>query len=65
MCPLARTNDHAEAALIRGDTPGTPAQDQQTAQASAGQVKEQAKSLLVKEMLRWSGRHRIDVVTAN
>jgi hypothetical protein len=24
-----------------------------------------AKSLLVKEMLRWSGRHRIDVVTAN
>jgi hypothetical protein len=31
MCPLARTNDHAEAALTHSDTPGTPAQDPQTA----------------------------------
>src|SRR5450755_3953892 len=45
LCPLARTNDHAEAALIHRDTPGIPAQDQQTAQASARQVKEQAKGM--------------------
>jgi hypothetical protein len=38
-------NDHAEAVLTRSDTPGTPAQDQQTAPASAAQVKRQAKTL--------------------
>jgi hypothetical protein len=45
---LARTHDHAEAALTHHDTPGTPIQDRQNAQASTGQVKEQAKSLLIK-----------------
>ena len=42
MCPLARTNDHAGAVLMRSDTPGTPIQDPQSTRASAGQVKEQA-----------------------
>ncbi len=44
LCPLARTNDHAEAALTRHDTPGTPVQDPQTGQASARQVKRQAET---------------------
>jgi hypothetical protein len=35
----------AEAVLTHRDTPGTPAQDPQNAQASATQVKEQAKSV--------------------
>src|SRR5213075_788590 len=42
---LARTHDHAEAVLTHRDTPGTPAQDPRRAQTSAGQVKEQAKSV--------------------
>jgi hypothetical protein len=44
MCPLARTNDHADAALTPGDTPRTPAQDPQSTRASARQVKRQAKA---------------------
>src|SRR5689334_22857459 len=52
MCPLARTNDHAKAALTPGDTPGTAAQDPQTAQASAWQVKRQARGLL-RNWLTW------------
>src|ERR1017187_6153023 len=42
-CPLARTHDHAEAALMRRDTPGTPDQDPQNSRTSATQVKRQAK----------------------
>jgi hypothetical protein len=42
ICPLARTNDHAEAALTRSDTPGMLAQDPRSAQTSARQVKRQA-----------------------
>jgi hypothetical protein len=48
MGSLARTHDHAEAVLTHHDTPGTPVQDPQNASASARQVKEQAKSLLIK-----------------
>jgi hypothetical protein len=43
MRTLARTHDHAETVLTHHDTPGTPVQDPQNAQVSAGQVKEQVK----------------------
>jgi DNA-directed RNA polymerase specialized sigma24 family protein len=46
MGSLARTHDHAEAVLTHRDTPGTAAQDPRSAQASAGQVKEQAEGYL-------------------
>ena len=42
ICPLARTHDHAEAALTPGETPGAPAQGPQNTRASARQVKPQA-----------------------
>jgi transposase len=51
---LARTHDHAEAALTCSDTPDHPAQDPQSAQASAGQVKEQAQSVFEKFLGSWS-----------
>ena len=44
LCPLARTNDHAEAVLTHSDTPDRPIQDPQNTQASAGQVKRQAET---------------------
>jgi hypothetical protein len=51
---LARTHDHAEAALTHRDTPSTPIQDRQNAEASAGQVKKQAKSAKVASVeFRW------------
>jgi len=44
FCALARTDDHTETESMPGDTPGTPPQDQQTAQRAAGQVKRQAQA---------------------
>ena len=64
---LARTNDHAKAALTPGDTPGTAAQDPQTAQASARQVKrqDQEKLIFTERVTRLHHMHRPDPVMAD
>src|SRR6266498_4140392 len=59
LCPLARTNDHAKAVLTHRDTPGHPAKATRNAQVTAVEVKEQAKSLLIKASAGARTRYQI------
>jgi Luciferase-like monooxygenase len=56
LCPLARTNDHAEAVLTHRDAPGPPGKGPRTAQVPAGLVREQAE--LVSPGMRMNSQRR-------